>query len=69
MLGGYRTMEPKKLVRSRTKRMFAGICGGVADYTNLDPTIIRALWVVFGLMAGAGLLAYIILLFVIPEEE
>ncbi|HKM33028.1 MAG TPA: PspC domain-containing protein [Oscillospiraceae bacterium] len=62
-------MEPKKLVRSRTKRMFAGICGGVADYTNLDPTIIRALWVVFGLMAGAGLLAYIILLFVIPEEE
>lgn len=61
-------MEPKRLYRSRTNRVFAGICGGLGDYLNLDPVLIRMLWVLFGCMVGAGLVAYIILIFVIPDQ-
>lgn len=60
-------MEPKKLYRSRDQRMISGVCGGLAEYINLDPTIIRLLWVVFGI-TGVGVLAYIIALIVVPEQ-
>ena len=58
----------KKLYRSKTDKKIAGICGGLAKYLNIDVTLIRVLWAVVSICAGAGLLAYIICAFVIPEE-
>jgi len=58
----------KKLYRSTKDRWLAGICGGIAEYFELDPTIIRVLFVVFSLFAGGGILAYIILWLIIPQE-
>lgn len=60
-------MEPKKLYRSRNNRMISGVCGGFAEYINLDPTIIRLLWVLFCFAGGTGVLAYIIAAIIIPE--
>ena len=60
-------MEPKKLYRSRNNRMISGVCGGIAEYINLDPTIIRLLWVLFCFAGGTGVIAYIIAAIIIPE--
>ncbi len=60
-------MEPKKLYRSRNNRMISGVCGGFAEYINLDPTIVRLLWVLFCFAGGTGVLAYIIAAIIIPE--
>lgn len=61
-------MEPKKLYRSTRDRKISGVCGGLGDYLNMDPTVIRILFVVFSLTVGFGLLAYIIMSFIIPSE-
>lgn len=59
-----------KLKRSKADRIIAGVCGGIGEYFNIDPIIIRIIWVVFTLMPGTpGLLAYIICMFVIPEDD
>jgi phage shock protein C len=59
----------RRLYRSRTQRMLAGVCGGFAEYANTDPTIVRVLFVAVALFTGgAALLAYPILWAVIPEE-
>ena len=58
----------KRLYRSRTHRIIAGVCGGIADYTNIDPTIVRLLWLLVSLFWGAGIIAYIIAVIIIPEE-
>lgn len=59
----------KKLERSRVNRMICGVCGGIGSYFNLDPTLIRILWVIFSIASfGTGLLAYIIAAVIIPEE-
>ncbi len=60
-------MEQKRLSKSNTNRMIAGVCGGIAEYINVDPTIIRLLWVVFSLMGGAGVLVYIIAAIIMPD--
>jgi phage shock protein C len=57
----------RRLVRSTNDRKIAGVCAGLADYFDLDPTIIRVLWVVAFFCAGSGLLAYIILWIAVPE--
>lgn len=57
----------KRLFRSRTHRMLAGICGGIAEYVGADPTVIRVAWVLFSLFWGAGVLAYLIFWLIIPE--
>ena len=57
----------KRLVRSTNDRKIAGVCAGLADYFDLDATLIRILWLVAVLCAGTGLLAYIILWIVLPE--
>lgn len=62
-------MEGKKLYRSRTDRMVAGVCGGLAQYLGIDPVLVRlvfALLIVFGV--GSPLLIYLILAIVMPEE-
>lgn len=59
----------KKLYRSRKNRMIGGVCGGLGEYFDVDPTIIRLLWVVIFLMGGSGVLIYIIFWIVLPEED
>jgi phage shock protein C len=56
----------KRLVRSTTDKKIAGVCGGLADYFDLDPTIIRICWLLAVLCAGTGVLAYIILWIALP---
>ncbi|MFA9376297.1 MAG: PspC domain-containing protein [Lachnotalea sp.] len=60
-------MEPKKLYRSRTNRLICGVCGGLGDYLNVDPTIVRLLLVVL-CCAGPGIIAYIVAAIIIPDE-
>lgn len=57
----------KRLYRSRTDRKIAGVCGGLAEYLNIDPTLVRQLVVFAVLFAGTGVLAYIVCALVIPE--
>lgn len=59
----------KKLYRSKKNRIIAGVCGGIGEYFNVDPTLIRLLWLLISVMsAGSGLVAYIIAWIIIPEE-
>lgn len=58
----------KKLYRSRKDETFAGVCGGIAEYLDIDSTIVRLLFVAFALAGGPGILVYIILAFVVPQE-
>lgn len=60
--------EIKRLYRSRTDRKLAGVCGGMGEYFNIDPVIIRLLWVMFTLMGGSGLVAYILAIILIPNQ-
>ena len=57
----------KKLYRSTTNKMLAGVCAGLAEYLNIDPTIVRVIWALVAL-SGAGLLAYLICALIIPEK-
>ncbi|WP_199100071.1 PspC domain-containing protein [Dyella sp. ASV21] len=57
----------KRLHRSLSDRKVAGICAGIADYLGWDPTLVRLLWVVFTLLGGSGIVAYLILWIVMPE--
>lgn len=61
-------MSEKRLYRSRESRMLCGVCGGIAEYFNIDPTLIRLLFVLFGL-SGSGILAYIIAAIIIPDSQ
>ncbi|HYL86241.1 MAG TPA: PspC domain-containing protein [Candidatus Angelobacter sp.] len=54
-------------MRSTNDRKLAGVCAGLADYFDIDPTIVRVLWVLAFFCAGTGLLAYIILWIAVPE--
>lgn len=60
--------KPKKLYRSRTNRMLAGICGGIAEYLNLDPTIVRIGFIIISLLPGPSIIFYILAWIVIPEK-
>ena len=59
----------KKLYRSRVDRKIGGVCGGLGEYFGIDPTLVRLLFVLGLLFVGGTLLAYLILLIVIPEER
>ena len=58
----------KKLYRSITDKKIAGVCGGIAKYLNMDPTVIRVLWAILSLFAFIGVVAYIVCALIIPEE-
>ena len=60
-------MSGKKLYRSTTDRKIAGVCGGLGAYFDVDPTIIRIIWIALALGAGTGIIAYIIFWIVVPE--
>ncbi len=57
----------KKLYRSVTDKKLGGVCGGIAEYLDVDPTVIRLAWILFTLLGGAGILAYIIALLVMSN--
>ena len=59
----------KKLYRSNTNKKLCGVCGGLAEFLNIDPTIVRLIWALIVFCAGAGVLAYIICALVIPEKS
>ena len=61
-------MEGKKLYKSNTDKKIAGVCGGIAEDFNIDATLVRLGWVVFSLLGGSGLLAYIIAAIIMPER-
>ncbi len=58
----------KRLYRSKSERMIAGVCGGIAEYFFIDPVIVRAAFVLLGLMNGIGVILYIALAIITPEE-
>ena len=58
----------KKLYKSESNKMLAGVCGGIAEYFNIDPTLVRLGWVVFCALGGSGLLAYIIMAIIMPSR-
>lgn len=57
----------KRIYKSATDKKLCGVCGGIAEYFDIDPTIVRLAWVVFTLLGGSGILAYIIAAIVIPD--
>lgn len=59
----------KKLTRSKTDRKLAGVCGGIAEFFDVDVTVIRILWVLATFLGGSGLLAYIICALLMPEGD
>ena len=60
----------RKLTRSTTNRSICGVCGGIGEYINIDPTIIRIIWIFCSLTScGTGLIVYLIAALVIPEPE
>jgi phage shock protein C len=61
-------MPEKRLTKSTTNKMLAGVCGGIAEYLEVDATIVRAGFVILALMGGPGILLYIILALVLPSE-
>ena len=63
-------METKRLYRSRTNRVFAGVVGGLGEYFGIDPVLLRIIWILIVVFTGVfpGLLVYILSAFIIPEK-
>lgn len=58
----------KRLYKSSTDKKVCGVCGGIANYFDVDPTVIRLIWVIFTFAGGSGLIAYIIAAIIMPDE-
>ncbi|MBC1569618.1 MULTISPECIES: PspC domain-containing protein [Listeria] len=58
----------KKLYKSSSQKMISGVCGGLAEYFNIEVTLVRLLWVVASLFLGSGILLYIIAAIIIPKR-
>ena len=58
----------KKLHKSQVEKKLCGVCGGIAEYFYIDPTLVRLLWILFSLAGGAGVLAYIIAAVIMPDN-
>lgn len=62
-------MNQKRLYKSSRNKKICGVCGGIAEYLNIDPTIIRLITAIIGLAWGSGILLYIIMAFVMPYDN
>lgn len=58
----------RRLYKSNTNKMVSGVCGGIAEYFGIDPTLVRLGWVLFCALGGSGILAYVIAAIVIPHK-
>lgn len=61
-------MNKKRLYKVEDGKKIAGVCGGIAEYLNMDPTLIRLAWALFSLAFGTGIIIYIVAAFVMPDE-
>jgi phage shock protein C len=61
--------KPKRLYRPRERRMLLGVCAGLAEYFDSDPALMRALFAVTTLLAGVGVVIYLVLTLIMPDEE
>lgn len=59
----------KKLRKSSTEQKLCGVCGGIAEYFGFDVTLVRLAWVLFTLLVGSGIIAYIIAALIMPDGE
>ena len=59
----------KQLYRSTTDRKVAGVCGGIAEYFDMDPTVVRLIFAAVSIFSGVGILAYITAVIIIPEQD
>jgi phage shock protein C len=59
--------EPRKLYRSQTQRMIAGVCGGLAEYFNVDATLMRVLFIILAVFGGSGLVIYAVMWIIVPD--
>ena len=57
----------KRLYKSTTNKKLCGVCGGLAEYFDFEPTLVRLAWILFTVLGGAGILAYIITAIVMPS--
>jgi phage shock protein C len=63
-------LQPRKLYRSQSQRMWAGVCGGLAEYFNVDVTLMRVLFVALTILSGGlGLLVYLAMWILIPDQR
>ena len=62
-------MNGKKLYRSESDRMLCGVCGGIADYFEIDPTLVRLAWVLLCALGFSGIVVYIIAAIIIPTQS
>jgi len=60
---------PKRLVRVQKDKKIAGVCAGFAAYFNIDPTLVRLLWIFLTLVGGAGIIVYLIAWMIMPLED
>ena len=58
----------RKLYRSTSNRQVAGVCGGLAEYFNLDPTLIRVLFIVLAVLGGSGVILYLAMWIIVPKQ-
>ena len=61
--------QPRKLYRSQADRKLAGVCGGLAEYFNVDVTLVRILFVVLAVCGGAGLVLYVAMWILVPDRS
>ena len=59
----------KKLCKSNTNKKVCGVCGGIAEYLNADPTLIRLAFAIVALAAGSGILAYFLAALIMPDAQ
>ena len=62
-------MQNNRLYRSKSSKMIAGVCGGLADFFGLDPSLVRLVFVLLALLGGHGLLLYLILWIIVPYNQ
>lgn len=59
----------KRLYKSKDNKKLCGVCAGVAEYFDIDPTLVRLAWVAFTILGGSGIIAYIVAAIVMPENN
>lgn len=61
-------MEKKRLTKSSVDKKFFGVCGGIAEYFDIDSTIVRLIWALLVVFGGVGLIAYLIAALILPKD-